>query len=326
MQKIILILILVLIFITFLAAFFYFEKYGFQFEVPIIEKAKPPDVSGEVKEFQPYQYTIKGITLNITHPLSYPNLRWEKMPVLVKIDSSTCNPSRANDIRYAMSLWEEKSGAVSFKEAEDYQVWVNCTSDTESRKDEGFIITKVGEGGPTKILPTEYFNLSISGYAKIVSTTKDCIKPVRILHELGHVLGLDHVNDSRSILYPYEDCQQDFTPEIVQTLKELYKVSALPDLYFVNASAKNFGSYLNISFVVKNGGILSSAPTKIKIRSNTTDIQDYALDSIEPGRGLSVLLANVRAGKISDIVLTIDQENSIKEYDEENNVVVLQTG
>ncbi len=322
MQKI----ILVLIFITFLAAFFYF-KSSFQFEVPIIEKAKPPDVSGEVKEFQPYQYAIKGITLNITHPLSYPNLRWANMPVLVKIDSSTCNPSRANDVRYAMNLWEEKTGVVSFREAEDYQVWVNCTAETESRKEEGFIITKVGEGGPTKILPTDYFNLSISGYAKIVSTTKDCIKPVRILHEFGHVLGLDHVNDSKSILYPYEDCQQDFTPEILQTMSELYKVEALPDLYFVNASASSFGQYLNVSFVVRNGGILSSAPTKIKIRSNTTDIQDYALDSIEPGRGLSIMLANVRIARISDqIVLAVDQENSIKEYDEENNIVVLQTG
>lgn len=321
MKKIIAVLILVLIFITFFA-----DKFLTVRQVVPLTQQEMKKIASEVKSFQPYLYAIKSITLNITHPLSFPNIRWA-MPILVKIDSSTCSPSRISDIRYAMELWQQATGGtVSFKESDDYQVWVNCTSENESRKEESFVITKLGEGGPSRILPTDYFNLSIEGYAKIVSTTKDCIKPVRILHEFGHILGLDHVNDSKSILYPYEDCQQDFTPEIIQTIKELYKVEALPDLYLANASASSFNQYLNISFVVRNGGILSSAPTKIKISADGKELKDYEIETIQPGRGLSISFAFINAGKaVNETTIVIDRENTFEEYDKGNNMAVLRT-
>lgn len=285
--------------------------------------------SKEVKIYKSYQQKISNFTINITHPLLYPNLRWQKMPILVKIDNFSCSPSRIKEIRYAMNLWEEKTNhTIRFKEVEsNYQLYITCTSKAESFRKENVIISKLGEGGPTKIIPTDYFNLTLSAFIKIASTSKSCIKPIRVLHEIGHTLGLAHVKDEKSIMYPYESCDQDFTPQMINTIKEIYKVKPLPDLYFLNASASVFEPYLNLTFVVKNGGIASATDIKIEIYADESKLYDYNLSSLGPGQAIEVSISYLYAAKsFNTIKLVVDAPNEIEEYAEENNIAFLRQG
>ncbi len=279
-----------------------------------------------ISTYNTYEYKIYNVTLKITHPLLFKNIRWAKMPIFVKIDNNTCIESRRDDIRYAMLLWGiETDGVVQFKESENnYQVFINCSKELWQTREGDLIVTKLGEGGPTKIIPLDYFNLTIEASATIYSTTKECSRPIRILHELGHVLGLDHVEDEKSIMYPYEDCNQGFTREIKETLKELYKIKAMPDLYFKNATASSSKIYLNISFEIVNAGILSSPPAEIDIFGDNVRIDRKIIEGLEPGEELNVWIQNIYLGKeLNNITLIIDPNNFIEEISKENNKLIL---
>ena len=256
-------------------------------------------------------------SLQLSHPLIAENVRWARMPIRVFIDPS-CSKSKIESIREAMRIWEEVTDhLIKFELVEkNYQVLIKCSNLLE----ESAGYSAIGEAKPTLIY-TGYFHLIENASIVFLKRRISCVKPIVELHELGHVLGLDHVNDSKNVMYSYEKCDQTIPNYTVATLKKLYSIPSLPDLYISNFSLKVEEGFGEIEIEIGNKGLVESNETEISIHLNGK-IERFKLKPILPGNFRILKIENLRMKNVKEIKIVLDPENLVKELDEENNQVV----
>jgi hypothetical protein len=262
-----------------------------------------------------------------TTPLLFPNIRWAKMPISVYTVTENCSSAQISEASNAMKIWEEKTnGTVSFVsgQSSNADVTVDCLKDSSSIREGRKIVRKVGEGGPSSVFDTGLFNLTVKGKIYLFTSSVGCDRPIIAMHEMGHVLGLDHSENPNSVMYEYEECNQDITPEIISTLSSLYSYPAKPDLYFANASASQKNFYLSINFTVKNQGLVDSDPTTVSVFVDGKEIKTVSMDSIKPSQGYAYFIGNIFvSSQISKLELFIDPQNNLDELSKSNNAVTL---
>ena len=189
----------------------------------------------------------------------YSNMRFNHLPVTYFIDKSSCNEKRQSDAKRAAEIISEKT-KVSFLEMNakiNADVIIRC-DDANIEKESGLFIA--GEGGPTSVRPTGLFHVIEKG-SVLLFKDSNCENPQVAIHELIHVLGFDHVNDTESLMYPITDCSQKLTPEIINKINELYSVEPLPDLYIKSVNATKKTVYLDFNIEIRNKGLKKSENT-----------------------------------------------------------------
>ena len=82
---------------------------------------------------------------------------------------------------------------------------------------------ELGKAGPRVYQYSGGENFTVNrAEAKLNIQYADKLDDTTALHELGHALGIDHSTNEHSIMYPYDEANQQLTAADVNTLREIY--------------------------------------------------------------------------------------------------------
>ena len=176
-----------------------------------------------------------------------------------------CSQSQRESVVEAFDIVAEGS-VLEFEELySGAQINVTCGDYVEDVNDtyEG-VGEVVGEGGPRNISVTPFVSLVHAGVIRLYDDEK-CDYPATAIHELFHVLGFDHVDDKKNILYPLLDCEQRINDEQFKDINSLYSMPEKPDLYIKNITVGKSGRYINYRVVASNQGLVESIKYAVEI-------------------------------------------------------------
>ena len=255
----------------------------------------------------------------------YPNMKFNHNKLTYFIDQN-CNLNRKSRMEQAFVELSTKVPIISFFMSEvNPDIEISCTLNNRVDKDEKHFVA--GEGGAKEIIQTGNYNIITDGiillYENSKVKSKDCIYPNVEIHELLHVLGFDHSEDKKSIMYPViESCDQVLDTSITGQLKTLYAQENLADVYFDQIEVTKKGRYIDFNLTIKNSGSIKSEKISLTILDGTNIIEQRNLGDLDFGAGITLTTTNLRLKRLNpdQINFILDKENSIKELDEDNNV------
>jgi len=226
----------------------------------------------------------------------------------------------------AIKELENKVEKISFYPTiSDPDIEITCSEENKPGINEKHFVA--GEGGAKEIIQTNRFNIITEGVILLYENndlrTIDCDYPNVELHELLHVFGFDHVNNKKSIMFPFiESCDQILDSLLIEKLDQLYSLENLPDLYFQNISAIKKGRYIDFNITIKNSGSVNSENVTLTILDEDKIVEERDLGKFKFGSGVSLQSTNLKLFRLNPekITFVLDQENNIIEIDEENNI------
>jgi len=111
-----------------------------------------------------------------------------------------------SDVRTSMRIWEEKTNyMLKFEEVKGEPV-----ADIVIKFTDSFNTSSTG----TKTTGEAYIYLGqIRGKVYILPSSISCRNQVRTIHELGHIIGLNHSANYNSAMHPTESCVQNITDQ-----------------------------------------------------------------------------------------------------------------
>lgn len=262
----------------------------------------------------------------------FSNTKFNHNSISFQIDPNCDNKKRNNVIR-AFDIVSEEVGLISFQESsKEADIEVSCSEGAVEEVESDYFIA--GEGGAKEIIQTGRYNVINEGiillYNNENSKTSNCVYPSVELHELMHVFGFDHVNNEKSLMYPYlESCEQRLDQSIIDELKRLYSKENLPDLYFEKVEAIKhkcgFGTCLNFNLTIRNSGVVDADNVKFSIFEDEKFLETRDMKDVDFGAGIIIEIENfkLKSRNSKEISFIIDNESLIREIDEKNNEMVV---
>jgi len=247
----------------------------------------------------------------------YSNLRFAEADISYKI--SDCTIKKQNDMEYAFSIIENVTSLNFYSVGSNENIFVTCDEKVKPSESGLFI---AGEGGPTTIISAGNFNVILDGKILLIKNS-DCAKPNVAIHELLHVLGFEHSENSENIMYNITNCNQVIGEDVISLLNDLYSVPSYPDLIFENVSASKEGAFFDINFTVLNYGLKDSENFLVKIYSRDSILKEMEIEPIEIGKGRIISVQNIFTIKQID-ELDVVIESDFDEIDEKNNKIKLE--
>jgi hypothetical protein len=249
----------------------------------------------------------------------YPNMRFSSSEISYAF-ADACSDDKEANVAAALSILQDQT-VLSFREisASQAEITILCSEIGPEPEQRGHFIA--GEGGPTEIINTTRYSVIQKGKLSLYRE-ENCERPMIALHELLHVLGFDHNNDPRSIMFPTLDCDQELDDYITEAIDEIYSEPSLPDLAIVRANATKEGRYVSFAVEVMNKGLVEVDNVKLEVREGDDVLKTFELQTMNIGVRKTLTVDNLRASREgSEIQLRVVSNSP--ELDENNNYLNL---
>lgn len=303
MEKLVILLLGILLAIIGISTFIIFENMpGSPQELIITNPPEPPiKTTSLVKISQFYE----GIRFN------HNNISYSFSP--------DCPQETIDKVLEAFQIISTQTEVITFYEDRNSDIDISCSEQSIQKATNVFI---AGEGGPSEFINTTEYPVILHGEILLYRKSQ-CQKPIVALHELLHVFGFDHSNDSSSVMYPYSECDQTLSQDYTDFLKQLYSIPAKGDIYFENVSATKSGRYLDFNITIINNGIIDVKNVSLSVLENNEEIKSFYLGDIAYGLvKKSFNVQNLKLSSRSSSTIELILKTDTPEYNKENNRVV----
>lgn len=259
-----------------------------------------------------------NFTLNSSGKINsfYENLRFPTTNISYNVNAN-CNINKNYDMNRAFEIISNNTILDFYPVTVDESIAIAC-EDKIIKDESGLFVA--GEGGPTKIVVAGNYNVIKKGEILLIKNS-DCPNPNIAIHELLHVLGFNHSENSDNIMYPVTKCEQQVSQDIYDKINNLYSEKPYVDLIIENVSATMNGKYLDANISIKNIGIIDSDAFKIKIYSDGSLVKEIDSNPMEIGHGILLRMNNMWVSKLDIDEIEFVIETSQPESNKENNKV-----
>ena len=275
---------------------------------------------GDIKtvEKQLFIKTNDEAVINATGNLSMflPNMRFDTNSISYSFID--CSRESQDRMKQAFQIISDETTDIIFYEDRFPKIIIYCSPQKEEKRNSTFV---AGEGGPNKVILLDLYPLIIDGKIYLYGQKKQetCDYPIVEIHELLHVFGFDHINDSTKVLYPYVKCDQKITQDIVDELKRLYTEKPKADLTLQNLSATMHGGYLDFNVTILNRGLVISTNVSLNISSGGKTVEIVSIENLSPGISQTMTVKNLLIKAKNSNQVDFKVTSNSKEYFYENN-------
>jgi hypothetical protein len=247
----------------------------------------------------------------------YPSMRFAYKDISYEIDEE-CNLKKQNDVIGAFDIIEQKTN-LNFYRAYNGQINVSCDEKTKMEGD----LMIVGEGGPINVSIGKYFSI-IGGGQILLIKDSNCPKPNLDMHEILHVLGFDHSQNSKSVMYSILDCDQEIDQVYIDKINYLYSSPSFPDLEIENLEASFSNRFLDYNLTIQNEGLADAGASYLDVYADDKKIDEIKIEPLKPGYGEKLTMSNFMVSKITFSSIKFVVRTGYEELNKENNHAVLE--